>query len=425
MDKLLITGGRRLSGTIPISGAKNAALPLMCAALLTEKTLTLEHVPDLADVLTLAGLLKTLGVAVDKTRVAAAHRVTLNAKALGDALAPYDLVRKMRASILVLGPLVARFGAGKISLPGGCAIGNRPVDLHLLGLEQLGAAIELREGYVEARARKGRLQGATVALPFPSVGATENLMMAATLAKGKTTLRNAAREPEIADLAVCLNAMGARITGTGTKTIVIEGVEGLTGATHPIMPDRIETGSYAAAAAITGGDLFLEGACADLLGGVSQAFEKTGVELEAAKGGLRVRNGHGRLKPLRLATKPYPGFATDMQAQFMALLSLASGTSVITETIFENRFMHVPELNRMGADISTEGAKATIRGVAKLKAAPVMATDLRASMCLVLAALAAEGVTEINRVYHLDRGYEHLERKLGAVGAKIERASAP
>ncbi|HXV73363.1 MAG TPA: UDP-N-acetylglucosamine 1-carboxyvinyltransferase [Sphingomonadales bacterium] len=424
MDKLLITGGKRLKGTIPISGAKNAALPLMCAALLSGEPLTLENVPDLADVFTLAELLRTLGVTVDKARVAAAHRLTLNARSVAHVLAPYDMVRKMRASILVLGPLAARFGRGRISLPGGCAIGNRPVDIHLIGLEKLGAAIALKDGYIEARAPRGRLKGAVVALPFPSVGATENVMMAATLARGKTVLHNAAREPEIADLAACLNAMGAKISGAGSKTIRIAGVEGLKGATHAIMPDRIEAASYAAAAAITGGDLVLAGAQPADWGKVLDAFEKTGVEIEKRKDGVRIRNGRGRLKPLRLATKPFPGFATDMQAQFMALLSLASGTSVISETIFENRFMHVPELKRMGADIVTVGPKAVIRGVPLLKAAPVMATDLRASMCLVLAALGAQGTTAINRVYHLDRGYEHLERKLANVGAAIERAQA-
>ena len=424
MDRLLITGGRPLKGTIRISGAKNATLPLMCASLLCDQDLTLTNVPDLADIQTMSQLLSALGVEVDKEKVAASHTLTVNAKALGDVFAPYELVRKMRASILVLGPLLARCGVSKISLPGGCAIGNRPIDLHLSGFEAMGAEITLEEGYVEAKAPKGGLRGAEIAFPFISVGATENLMMAATLANGKTVLSNAAREPEIADLAACLNAMGARIDGAGTSTITIEGVEALNGTSHPVMPDRIETGSYAIAALITGGELFLENARAELLGEVLPAFRETGGTIEEKDGGLLVHNGQGRPKPLNITTTPFPGFATDMQAQFMALLALAEGTSEITETIFENRYMHVPELRRMGADIEVSGAVATIRGVDHLIAAPVMATDLRASMCLVLAALAAKGETTLNRVYHLDRGYEHLEMKLSAAGAAIERVPA-
>lgn len=424
MDKLHITGGRPLKGEIPVSGAKNSALPLMCAALLSQETLTLENVPNLADVLTLIELLQSLGVAIKTTKNKSAKTLQLNPRDVTEVLAPYDVVRKMRASILVLGPLVARFGRGKISLPGGCAIGNRPVDLHLSGLEQLGATISLEEGYIEVVARKGRLGGATITLPFPSVGATENLIMASVLARGNTVLNNAAREPEIADLVTCLNTMGAKISGTGTKTLRIKGVEGLESAHHTIMPDRIEAASYAVAAAITGGDITLLGAHLKDWGRAVEAFNQAGVAVETCSGGVRVTNKRKRMKSLRLTTKPYPGFATDMQAQFMSLLCLAQGTSVITENIFENRFMHVPELNRMGADIEIDGTRAIIHGTDAIKAAPVMATDLRASMCLVLAALAAEGTTELSRIYHLDRGYEHLEAKLANVGAKIKRVSA-
>lgn len=424
MDKLLITGGKRLKGKIAISGAKNSALPLMCAALLSQDSLTLENVPDLADVATLAELLQSLGVAITPSRNRTAKTLQLNPQELTDVVAPYDVVRKMRASILVLGPLVARFGRGKISLPGGCAIGNRPVDLHLSGLEQLGATVSLEEGYIEVTARKGRLKGATITLPFASVGATENLIMASVVAKGNTILNNVAREPEIADLVTCLNAMGAKISGVGTKTLRIKGVESLGSALHTIMPDRIEAASYAVAAAITGGEITLLGAQLHDWGKVAEAFERTGVAIEQCPEGVHVTNTHKRMRPLRLATKPYPGFATDMQAQFMALLCLARGTSVITENIFENRFMHVPELSRMGAIIETDGTRAIIRGTDALKAAPVMATDLRASMCLVLAALAAEGTTELSRIYHLDRGYEHLETKLANVGAAIKRTPA-
>lgn len=423
MDSLIINGGKRLKGTIRISGAKNAALPLMCASLLTADKLEILNVPDLADIFTLSRLLSTIGVKVDKTHVADSHTLSLQADDLSDVVAPYDMVRKMRASILVLGPLLARFGEGKISLPGGCAIGNRPVDLHLSGFEAMGAKITLEEGYVEAKAPKGGLTGATFKFPFVSVGATENLLMAASLANGITVLENAAREPEIVDLANCLNAMGAKISGAGTNRIKIEGVSTLKGASHPVLPDRIETGSYAVAALITGGELFLKNASADLLGDVLPAFLGAGGTVEELDGGLLVHNGQGRPKAMDITTKPFPGFATDMQAQFMALLATADGTSKISETIFENRFMHVPELNRMGAHIETEGGVATIHGVSELKGAPVMATDLRASMCLVLAALAAEGETVLSRVYHLDRGYEHLEEKLNAVGADIKRVS--
>lgn len=421
MDRLLITGGRPLKGRVRISGAKNAALPLMCAALLTDQRLELTNVPDLADIFTMSQLLVCLGINIDKTHVSDSHTLTLKAADVGEVIAPYDIVRKMRASILVLGPLLARCGIGKISLPGGCAIGTRPVDLHLSGFEKMGANIALEEGYVEARAPQGGLRGARITFPLVSVGATENLMMAATLAKGTTVLENAAREPEIVDLARCLRAMGANIRGAGTKTITIEGVKSLKGTSHPVLPDRIETASYAIAALITGGRLLLENARADLLGAVLPAFRKTGGVIEEKDGGLLVGNGQGKPEPLKITTQPFPGFATDMQAQFMALLALADGASRITETIFENRFMHVPELNRMGAKISISGAHARITGVDHLVGAQVMATDLRASMCLVLAGLAARGETVLNRVYHLDRGYEHIEDKLSAVGAAIER----
>ena len=424
MDSLIITGGQPLNGRVRISGAKNAALPLMCAALLSDQPLRLSNIPDLADIQTMSQLLTALGVEVNKEKVASAHTLKVNANSLNETLAPYDLVRKMRASILVLGPLLARCGIGKISLPGGCAIGNRPVDLHLAGFEAMGAKVTLEEGYVEAKAPKGGLKGAEIAFPFVSVGATENLMMAASLANGVTVLKNAAREPEIADLAKCLNAMGANISGAGSAEITIEGVRALSGTSHPVMPDRIETGSYAIAALITGGALTLEGTSASLLGKVLPAFVEAGGTVEETKDGLYVHNGQGRPQPLTITTQPFPGFATDMQAQFMALLALGSGTSEITETIFENRFMHVPELRRMGADIEVSGSKATIKGVDHLIGAPVMATDLRASMCLVLAALAAEGETTLNRVYHLDRGYEHLEEKLNKVGAAIKRVPA-
>ena len=424
MDKLIIQGGRPLKGAIRISGAKNAALPLMCAALLTDGKLVLENVPDLADIKTLAEVLEVLGASVNRKKVPDQHVMSLQAPDINNVMAPYDLVRKMRASVLVLGPLLARCGVAEISLPGGCAIGNRPIDLHLKGLEAMGAKITLHDGYVRAEAPKGGLLGAAIEFPTVSVGATENLLMAASLAKGKTILKNAAREPEISDLAHCLNAMGANITGIGTGELVIEGVQKLSGATYTVMPDRIETGSYAIAAAITGGDVILENTDAKLLGGVFDAMLDAGITLEAHNGGLRVHNGRGRPRPLKIRTEPFPGFATDMQAQMMALLALADGTSEIEETIFENRFMHVPELTRMGADIETHGGKAVIRGVERLIGAPVMATDLRASMCLIIAGLAAEGETVLSRVYHLDRGYEHLAQKLSGAGASIRRVSA-
>ncbi len=416
MDRIRIRGGRPLEGRIPISGAKNAALPLMAAALLSDGPLTLTNVPDLADIETMGALLAQHGLTVERDRAA---RTIVLSGAAENLLAPYDIVRKMRASVLVLGPLVARFGEARVSLPGGCAIGTRPVDLHLKGLEQMGAEIELEAGYIHAKAPRG-LRGARILFPQVSVGATENLLMAAALAEGETELVNVAREPEIEDLARCLIAMGARIEGLGTDRLRIEGVRRLGAATHAVIPDRIEAGTYACAAAITGGAVLLEGARLDHLGAVARILREAGVEVEEAPGGIRVSRLNG-LHGTDVMTEPFPGFATDMQAQFMALMAVAEGAAMVTETIFENRFMHVPELNRMGARINVHGASAIVRGVPRLSGAPVMATDLRASVSLVLAGLAAEGETIVNRVYHLDRGYERVEQKLASVGADIER----
>ncbi|MBW4093039.1 MAG: UDP-N-acetylglucosamine 1-carboxyvinyltransferase [Proteobacteria bacterium] len=414
MDRIRIKGGRPLSGDIAIGGAKNAALPLMAAGLLTEERLELHNVPRLADIDTMAALLAQHGIAVEPD-----GRVLRLGGAITNTEAPYDIVRKMRASVLVLGPLLARVGEARVSLPGGCAIGTRPVDLHLKGLEQMGAEIRLDAGYIHAAVR-GRLRGATIVLPFASVGATENLLMAAALADGQTVLVNAAREPEIGDLVACLVAMGARIAGTGTDRLVIEGVAQLTGARHAILPDRIETGTYACAAAITGGSVRLVGAQMEHLGAVARVLREAGVEIEEQPDALLVRRLNG-LHGADAMTEPYPGFPTDMQAQYMALMAVAEGAAMVTETIFENRFMHVPELNRMGARINVHGASAIVRGVPMLSGAPVMATDLRASVSLVLAGLAARGETVVNRVYHLDRGYEAVERKLAACGAEIVR----
>jgi UDP-N-acetylglucosamine 1-carboxyvinyltransferase len=414
MDSIRITGGAPLTGTIAISGAKNAALPLMACGLLTDERLTLTNVAKLADLATMSDLLSQHGIEVKPN-----GRSTSLGGRITNTEAPYDIVRKMRASILVLGPLLARVGEARVSLPGGCAIGTRPVDLHLKGLEAMGAKISLDGGYIDATARQG-LKGADFVFPFVSVGATENLLMAASLADGVTTLKNAAREPEITDLATCLTAMGAKIEGIGTDTLVIEGVKTLHGATHAILPDRIETGTYACAAAITGGDIFLENARAADLGAVLSILQEAGVVITETQNGFRVTRANG-LHGVDVMTEPFPGFPTDMQAQFMALMAVAEGASMITETIFENRFMHVPELNRMGAKVNVHGSSAIIRGVPKLSGAPVMATDLRASFSLVLAALAAEGETTIARVYHLDRGYEAVEQKLAGCGAKIER----
>jgi UDP-N-acetylglucosamine 1-carboxyvinyltransferase len=417
MDRIRIRGGRPLSGEIVIGGAKNAALPLMAAALLTDQRVVLSNVPQLEDVTTMSLLLAQHGIAVEP--VGNDGRVLSLGGAINSTEAPYDIVRKMRASFLVLGPLLARVGEARVSLPGGCSIGARPIDLHLKGFEQLGARITLEGGYIDARA-DGRLRGATIIFPSISVGATENLLMAAALADGRTVLVNAAREPEIGDLARCLNAMGARIEGIETDRLTIEGVARLHGAEHAIIPDRIETGTYACAAAITGGEVMLTKARLEHLGATVRTLREAGVEILEQPGGLRVRRLNG-LHGADAMTEPYPGFPTDMQAQFMALMAVAEGAAMVTETIFENRFMHVPELNRMGARINVHGASAIVRGVPALSGAPVMATDLRASVSLVLAGLAAQGETMVNRVYHLDRGYEAVEQKLAACGADIER----
>ena len=419
MDRIAIRGGRPLHGTIEVSGAKNACLALMPAALLTDQPLTLTNAPRLADIRTMTALMQSLGAEVASLQDGKV--LALSAAQLGEPRADYDIVRKMRASILVLGPLLARFGRAEVSLPGGCAIGARPVDLHLMGLERLGAEMDLRDGYVHARAPRG-LTGAVVQFPVVSVGATENLLMAATLARGTTVLKNAAREPEIVDLARCLRAMGANIAGEGTGTIEIEGVETLHAATHRVIPDRIELGTYMIAPAIAGGEVTLTGAGRDLVGALWERLEDAGVELSETPGGLRVaRAPDARLRPLHVVTEPYPGFPTDLQAQLMALTTLADGESLLEERIFENRFMHAPELTRMGARIEVHGGSARVRGVESLKGAPVMATDLRASVSLILAGLAAEGETVVSRVYHLDRGYERLEAKLRACGAEVER----
>ncbi|MCX7284314.1 MAG: UDP-N-acetylglucosamine 1-carboxyvinyltransferase [Novosphingobium sp.] len=423
MDKIIIRGGKRLSGAVPVSGAKNSALTLLPCALLTDEPVTLRNLPRLADIDGFQHLMNQFGVS---TSIAGARPedfgrvMTLQATRLTSTVAPYDLVRKMRASILVLGPLLARAGEATVSLPGGCAIGNRPIDLHLKALEALGATIELAAGYVRAIAPDGGLPGGRYSFPVVSVGATENALMTAVLAKGKSTLHNAAREPEIVDLCNMLVAMGAQIEGIGTSDITIHGVDRLHGATYMVMPDRIEAGSYACAAAITGGEVTLQGAKIEDMEATVQALRDAGVHVEPVKGGLHVA-ADGPLRPVTLSTAPYPGFATDMQAQLMAMLCLAKGSSVLTETIFENRYMHVPELNRMGARIETKGRTAVVHGVDKLTGAEVMATDLRASMSLVIAGLAAEGETQVHRLYHLDRGYERLEEKLSLMGAEIER----
>jgi UDP-N-acetylglucosamine 1-carboxyvinyltransferase len=425
MDRIIIRGGKPLNGKICISGAKNAALTLLPCALLTDEPLTLRNLPRLADVDSFGHLLNQLGVSttVEGSKPDEFGRVmTLRASSISSTVAPYDIVRKMRASILVLGPMLARAGEATVSLPGGCAIGMRPVDLHLKALEALGAEIEIASGYVKATAPKGGLVGGTISFPIVSVGATENALMAAVLAKGTTVIENAAREPEITDLAKCLIAMGARIEGLRTDTLTVEGVSELHGATYAVMPDRIEAGSYACAALITGGSLELVGARKETMPSILSGLQDAGGIIEDVRGGIKV-SADGGIKPLSISTAPFPAFPTDMQAQFMAMLSLAHGTSLLTETIFENRYMHVPELNRMGADIDVRGRSAVVRGVDKLNGAPVMATDLRASMGLVLAGLAANGETQVGRVYHLDRGYERLEEKLQAVGADIERAS--
>jgi UDP-N-acetylglucosamine 1-carboxyvinyltransferase len=421
MDSIRIIGGRPLKGEIRVGGAKNAALPLMTAALLCDEPLILSNMPRLADIETMAALLSQhgVGISMHEPEDGVSGRVAhLDGGGVDNTTAPYDIVRKMRASVLVLGPLLARHGQARVSLPGGCAIGTRPVDLHLKGLEQLGAEIELDQGYIVAAAPNG-LVGADIVFPFVSVGATENLVMAAALAKGTTRLKNAAREPEVSDLAECLNAMGAQITGIGTDTLTIEGVERLHGAEHAVPPDRIETGSLAMAAAATGGDVTLIGARPDMLDQVFRTMETAGAVLDIKEDRVRIRCP--RVVGVDVMTEPYPGFPTDLQAQMMAMLVRAEGASMITESIFENRFMHVPELCRMGANINLHSRSAMIRGVTRLTGAEVMATDLRASMSLVIAGLVAEGETLVNRVYHLDRGYERLEQKLAACGAEIER----
>lgn len=418
LQRIVIRGGGELFGEIPISGAKNAALPLVAASLLTAETLTLDNLPELADVGFMLGLVEQHGAEI----VRGPRHVEITAGTISSTTAPYDLVRKMRASVLVLGPLVARMGEAMVSLPGGCAIGTRPVDLHLKGLEAMGAKIELVDGYVHATAPKG-LRGATIRFPFVSVGATENLLMAASLAEGETVLDNAAREPEITDLVQCLQAMGADISGIGTERLVIRGKASLHGARYSILPDRIETGTYAMAVGVAGGQVELVGARPDTLEDVIDVLNRSGVEVTPTARGMKVkRNGH-RVHGVDVMTQPFPGFPTDLQAQMMVLMATAEGAAMITETIFENRFMHVPELARMGANVTVHGASALVRGVPKLKGAPVMATDLRASISLVLAGLAAEGETVVNRIYHLDRGYERVEEKLSAVGANIRRLS--
>jgi UDP-N-acetylglucosamine 1-carboxyvinyltransferase len=418
MDKIVVEGGARLTGKIPISGAKNAALPLLAAALLPSGASTYRNVPQLADVRTMAKLLRVLGWQVDGDGT----ELTIAPPSAGAGTvleAPYELVKTMRASVLVLGPLVARYGRGRVSLPGGCAIGARPIDQHLKGLQAMGATVTLDHGYVDVEAK--RLNGATIVLDVPTVTGCENLVMAATLARGRTVIENAAREPEVEELALVLNKMGARVQGAGTSIITIEGVDELHPVEHAIIPDRIEAGTFAVAAAITGGDVLLDGARPEHLDAVVAKLRAAGVQVAAEAGGLRVRGG-GDLAAVDIVTQPHPGFPTDMQAQFMVLACIARGQSVIKEMIFENRFMHVPELGRMGADIQIDGRVAVVRGGAKLTGAQVMATDLRASASLILAGLVASGETNVLRVYHLDRGYEAIENKLRAVGAKIRRA---
>ncbi|GEO83487.1 MULTISPECIES: UDP-N-acetylglucosamine 1-carboxyvinyltransferase [Alphaproteobacteria] len=427
MDRIRIVGGNELNGVIPISGAKNAALPLMIASLLTSDTLTLENVPHLADVELLLRILGNHGVDVsvngrrERQDDGYSRTIHFTCRTIVDTTAPYELVSKMRASFWVIGPLLAREGKARVSLPGGCAIGTRPVDLFIEGLTALGATIEIDSGYINATAPKGGLIGASYTFPKVSVGATHVMLMAASLARGTTVINNAAREPEVVDLANCLNAMGARISGAGTATITIEGVHSLSGARHRVLPDRIETGTYAMAVAMAGGDVTLEGTDAGLLDHALEAIRRAGAEITTTPSGIRVV-GHGNaIQPVDVVTEPYPGFPTDLQAQFMGLMTRADGVSHVTETIFENRFMHVQELARLGAHITLNGQTARIEGVSRLRGAPVMATDLRASVSLVIAGLAAEGETMVSRVYHLDRGFERLEEKLTRCGAVVER----
>ncbi|WP_415183539.1 UDP-N-acetylglucosamine 1-carboxyvinyltransferase [Phaeovulum sp.] len=421
MDQIIVKGGAELKGQIPIAGAKNACLTLMPATLLSDEPLTLTNAPRLSDISTMTQLLSSLGAEVASLQ--GGQVLAMSSHDINNHTADYDIVRKMRASILVLGPMLARDGHAVVSLPGGCAIGARPVDLHLRALEAMGAELDLRDGYIHAKATGG-LKGAVFEFPFVSVGATENALMAATLAKGTTVLRNAAREPEIVDLAECLRAMGAQIEGEGTATITIQGVDRLHGATHPVVTDRIELGTYMLAPAICGGEVELLGGRIALVGAFCEKLDAAGIDVEETPLGLKVRRRNGRVNAVDVVTEPFPGFPTDLQAQMMALLCTAEGTSVLEEKIFENRFMHAPELIRMGAKIDVHGGHATVTGVDRLKGAPVMATDLRASVSLILAGLAAEGETVVSRVYHLDRGYERVEEKLSAVGASIERVKA-
>lgn len=418
MDSILVRGGGPLSGKIPIAGAKNACLTLMPATLLSEEPLTLINAPRLSDIKTMTQLLQSLGAEV--TSLQGGQVIALSSHDINNHMAHYDIVRKMRASILVLGPLLARFGHAVVSLPGGCAIGARPVDLHLKALEAMGAELDLKDGYVHAKA-PGGLKGGTVDFDFASVGATENALMAATLAKGTTVINNAAREPEISDLARCLRSMGAQIDGEGTSTLTVQGVDKLGGATHAVVTDRIELGTYMLAPAICGGEVELLGGRLDLVAAFCEKLDAAGIDVSETPKGLSVKRRGDIIRAVDVTTEPFPGFPTDLQAQMMALLCTADGTSVLEEKIFENRFMHAPELMRMGADIDVQGGTATVKGVAKLKGAPVMATDLRASVSLILAGLAAEGETRVGRVYHLDRGYEHVVTKLRGVGADIER----
>ena len=419
MDQIIVTGNGPLSGQIPIAGAKNACLTLMPATLLSEEPLTLTNAPRLSDIRTMTTLLQSLGAEVQALQDG--QVLAMSSHDLTSTRADYDIVRKMRASILVLGPLLARFGHAEVSLPGGCAIGARPVDLHLKAFEAMGAELDLRDGYVHAKAPAGGLKGGIVEFPFVSVGATENALMAATLAKGTTVLKNAAREPEIVDLAQCLRKMGAQIDGEGTSEITIQGVDRLGGATHRVVTDRIELGTYMLAPAICGGEVECLGGRIDLVAAFCEKLDAAGISVEETPNGLKVARKNGRVSAVDVTTEPFPGFPTDLQAQMMALLCTAEGTSVLEEKIFENRFMHAPELARMGAKIEVHGGTAKVTGVEKLRGAPVMATDLRASVSLILAGLAAEGETIVSRVYHLDRGYEHVVRKLSSVGAKIER----
>jgi UDP-N-acetylglucosamine 1-carboxyvinyltransferase len=420
MDRLVIRGGRRIEGSVQICGAKNAALPQIAAALLSSDRLELGNVPNVTDVDTMLALMREFGVVATR---GPGRTLELNAHEARNAHAPYDMVRRMRASILVLAPLLARFGEARVSQPGGCAIGARPIDLHLKALEALGADIDMTSGYIHARTRGDRLHGGHIVLSSPSIGATETALMAATLARGETEILNAAREPEVGDLALCLSAMGAHIEGAGTHRILVQGVDALHHARHDLITDRIEAGTYAIAAAITGGHLEILGAHLEHLGSVGAVLERAGAQIWPTDRGLMVVRT-GPLQPVDLATEAYPGFPTDLQAQFMALMTIAPGASVIRETVFESRFMHVPELGRLGANISLQGSTALVRGVDRLHGAEVMATDLRASVCLVLAALVAEGETTVHRIYHLDRGYESLDHKLVQCGADIQRVRA-